>query len=285
MPINDRRAVMLSLLGLALAAGLSAATIVPAAAKTDLAAMFARSTEGSAATVDHAAWSQLLATYVKPGGDGLNRVDYKAFKAEGRAALEAYLVRLQAVDVAALARPEQFAFWANLYNAETIAIVLDHYPVASIKKISLGGTLLSNLTGGPWKAKVVKVAGEELSLDDIEHAILRPIFKDPRAHYAVNCASIGCPNLGTAALTGATLGAQLDAAAKAYINSPRGARVEGDTLIASGIYEWFAVDFGGETGVLAHLKRYSEPALRSKLEGFDAIDDYAYDWSLNDAAR
>lgn len=285
MPINDRRAVMLSVLGMALAAGLSVAGIVPAAAKTDLAAMFAKSTEGSAATVDHAAWSQLLATYVKPGSDGLNRVDYKAFKANGRTALDAYLTMLQAVDVAALARPEQFAYWANLYNAETIAIVLDHYPVASIKKISLGGTLLSNLTGGPWKAKVVKVGGVELSLDDIEHAILRPIFKDPRAHYAVNCASIGCPNLGTSAFTGATLGSELDAAAKAYINSPRGARFDGDTLIASGIYEWFAVDFGGEAGVLAHLKSYSEPALLSKLEGFDAIDDYAYDWSLNDTAR
>lgn len=241
-------------------------------------------TAGSAKAVDHAAWTALLSKYVVPGADGINRVAYARFRAEGRAALDAYLKALQAEDPAALDRPEQFAFWANLYNAKTIAIVLDHLPVASIKDISLGGGLLAAVTGGPWKAKVLKVMGHDLSLDDIEHGILRPVFKDPRVHYAVNCASLGCPNLGREAFTGARLDEQLDAAARAFINHPRGVAVEDGAAMASSIYSWFQDDFGGnESGLLAHLRRYAEPALKSKLNGITAISEYRYNWSLNDA--
>lgn len=159
------------------------------------------------------------------------------------------------------------AFWANLYNAKTIDVVLDAYPIKSIKDIRLGGGLVAAVTGGPWKAKVVTVAGEKLSLDDIEHGILRPIFKDARIHYAVNCASIGCPNPMREAFTGAQLDSQLDAGARAYINSKRGVSVNGDEVVASSIYNWFVADFGGtEKGVLDHVRRYGEPALNRKLE-------------------
>jgi hypothetical protein len=282
---TDRRTVVG---GLAAVTGAALLGAPRAEAAIDLGALFrprAASASGEGATVDHAAWTELLSTYVKRGADGLNRVDYKAFKGTGRGALDAYLVMLQGIDVATLLREEQFAFWANLYNAETIAIVLDHYPVKSIRNISLGGTLLSSLTGGPWKAKVVKVKGVDISLDDIEHGILRPLFAEPRVHYAVNCASIGCPNLGVRAFSGATLEADLEAAAAGYVNSPRGARLDGDSLIASSIYDWFGDDFGGEAGVLEHLRKYAAPALKEKLAGLDGIDDYAYDWALNDIAR
>ena len=226
----------------------------------------------------------MLQTFVVPGRDGLNRVRYAAWRAEARDRLRAYVARLAGTDVGALDRPEQFAFWSNLYNARTIEIVLDRYPVRSIKEISLGGTLLSNFTGGPWKAKVVTVAGLELSLDDIEHVILRGLFKDPRVHYAVNCASVGCPNLGREALTGAALESQLDALARAFVNAPRGVRVAGGRVTASSIFSWFQVDFGGSAaGVLAHARRYAGPALKQQLEGITTIADYAYDWSLNDA--
>ena len=241
---------------------------------------------GSAKTIDHSAWAGLLNTYVVPGPDGLNRVRYAAFKAEGQPALKAYIKRLEGSTVTDLDRPEQFAFWANLYNAKTIDLVLDHYPVKSIKDVSLGGSITSLFTVGPWKAQVTKVQGQALSLDDIEHGILRGIFEDPRVHYAVNCASNGCPNLATRALTGATLEAALDAGATAYINHPRGVRVEKGEVIASSIYDWFKSDFGGTAeGALAHWRKYANPALKQQLEGMSKISRFDYDWSLNDAKQ
>ena len=276
-PKSRRSAIAAAALGLLL-------TVAPARAEVDPA--FAAHAKGSMATVDHAAFDTLLKTYVVPSTDGLNRVDYQAFKASGHQALKAYLAALEAVDTAKLDRPEQFAFWANLYNAKTIDIVLTKYPLKSIKDINLGGGLVAAVTGGPWKAKTLKALGRDLSLDDIEHGILRPLFKDPRVHYAVNCASVGCPNLGREAFTGAMLEAQLEAAAKAYVNSPRGVRVTDGRVTASSIYNWFQVDFGGNTaGVLGHAQRYAEPALKQKLEGITGIAEFAYDWGLNDTAR
>jgi hypothetical protein len=238
---------------------------------------------GSIATVEHAAWDKLLKTYVVTSPDGINRVAYAKFKAEGLESLEAYIGRLETMDPRTLDRPEQFAFWANLYNAKTIEIVLRAYPVNSIKDINLGGSLLAAVSGGPWKAKVLKVAGEKLSLDDIEHGILRPIFKDPRVHYAVNCASIGCPNLGTEAFTGEKLDAQLNAASTAFVNHARGVRVEKGRVRASSIYSWFQDDFGGDaSGVLAHVHTYASEALKRELDGISDIAEYGYDWALND---
>lgn len=249
-----------------------------------LKAAFGTPAPGSSTVVDHSAWSSLLAVHVRPAEAGLNRVDYAAFKKQGHGALKQYVAKLEATDVAKLDRAEQFAFWANLYNAKTIDIVLDKYPVKSIKDISLGGGLLAAVTGGPWKAKVVKVSGIELSLDDIEHGILRPIFNDARVHYAVNCASVGCPNLGREAFTGAKLDAQLDAAARLYVNSARGITVKNGKVTASSIYSWFQADFGGsEQGVLEHVRAYAEPALGKHLSGVTTIADFNYDWALNDA--
>lgn len=248
--------------------------------------LFRSVASGSNLSVDHSSWDRLLQTYVKPSADGLNRVNYGAFKNGGQAELKQYIDQMLAVDPRTLDRAEQFAFLANLYNAKTIDIVLDHYPVSSIKDISLGGGLFAAFTGGPWKAKVLTLQGVEFSLDDIEHAVLRPLFKDPRAHYSVNCASVGCPNLQTRAFTGAKLDAQLDASAKAYVSNPRGVSIARGRLVVSSIYEWFKADFGGnDEGVLAHLRRYAAPELKAKLDGVKAVSDHHYDWSLNDISR
>jgi hypothetical protein len=232
--------------------------------------------------VDHAAFADLLRQYAVTGADGVVRVDYAGLKASGQSALKAYIAQLEGVDVRALGRAEQFAFWANLYNAKTLDIVADAYPVASIKDISLGGGLVAAFTGGPWKAKVVTAGGAALSLDDIEHGIMRPVFKDPRVHYAVNCASIGCPNLPLVPFNGKDLDAQLDAAARAFVNHPRGVTVAGKDVVVSSIYHWYKADFGGkDRGLLAHLRRYAEPPLLAKLKDATAIADHRYDWSLN----
>jgi Protein of unknown function, DUF547 len=261
-------------------------SITPALAAEKLEQRFAAHTAGAKTVVDHAAWDGLVKTYVVPGADGVNRVDYAAFKAKGHGALKTYIAMLEATDVGKLDRPEQFAFWANLYNAKTIDAVLSKYPVKSIKDVSLGGGLKALVGGGPWQAKIMKVGGIELSLDDIEHGILRPVFKDPRVHYSVNCASFGCPNLPNAAFTGATLEAMLEAGAKAYVNHPRGVRIEAGKATASSIYSWFQADFGGsDKAVIDHMRKYAAPELASKLSTLSAIASYDYDWSLNDIKR
>jgi hypothetical protein len=114
---------------------------------------------------------------------------------------------------------------------------------------------------------------------------MRPIFKDPRVHYAVNCASIGCPNLRTEAFTGAKLNEQLDSAARDYVNSSRGVSFENGSPVVSSIYVWYQDDFGGtDRGVLDHLRRYAAPPLQRGLAGVKSIGKDSYDWGLNDAS-
>jgi hypothetical protein len=231
--------------------------------------------------VDHDAWGALLSVLSREGPDGVRRVDYGAITGETRTKLDRYLETLQAVPVSQLARAEQFAYWVNLYNALTVQVIAEHYPVDSIRDIDISPGWFSN---GPWGAELVTVEGAALSLDDIEHRILRPIWQDPRIHYAVNCASIGCPDLAPDPWTSEGLDARLDAAARAYVNHPRGARVEDDGgLVVSKIYSWFIEDFGGsEVGVLDHLRRHADTDLAAALAGRDGFDGTAYDWSLND---
>ncbi|HEX6141928.1 MAG TPA: DUF547 domain-containing protein, partial [Geminicoccaceae bacterium] len=202
----------------------------------------------SARTVDHGPWAGFLAGYVREGDDGVNRVAYREVTDGGRASLERYVDGLVALPIRSYPRAEQMAYWANLYNALTVLVVLEHYPVDSIRDIDISPGLFSD---GPWGRKLVRVEGQELSLDDIEHRILRPIWRDPRIHYAVNCASIGCPDLRTEPFRASDLDAQLDAAAEDYVNDPRGVSLQGGELVVSSIYDWFEADFGGsEAGVI-----------------------------------
>jgi hypothetical protein len=183
--------------------------------------------------------------------------------------------------VSRLNRNEQKAFWINLYNALTVKVILDHYPVKSIRDIDISPGLFSD---GPWGKKLVSVEGEDISLDDIEHRILRPVWKDPRVHYGVNCASHGCPNLQPEAFTAENSDELLDKGAREFVNSPRGARIENGKLTVSSIYVWFKPDFGGtDAGVIDHLKKYAQPGLRTQLEKIDRISDNQYDWTLNEA--
>ena len=232
---------------------------------------------GTAGTaVDHAPWDAFLGKYVRPAADGINRLAYaEAVKAD-RAMLAPYLTQLQKTAVADLSRDEQFAFWVNLYNAATVDLILREYPVKSIREIGLLGQ-------GPWGDKRLKVQGRKLSLDDIEHAILRPIWKDVRIHYAVNCASIGCPNLATKAWRADQLEPMLDAAAAAYINHPRGFAMVNGSLVASNIYEWYEVDWGSPEKVLAHARKFATGQSAAMLASAKIIDGYDYNWSLNEA--
>ena len=232
--------------------------------------------------IDHGAWAGLLGRYVLADGSGLNRFDYANVTVDDRAALQSYIKALTALPISRFSRPEQEAYWINLYNALTVALILEHYPVPSIRDIDISPGLFSD---GPWDKELVSVEGERVSLNDIEHRILRPIWRDPRIHYAVNCAAVGCPNLLAEAFTRDKLEALLDSAARAYVNSPRGARVEDGKLVVSSIYVWFGEDFGGDdAAIIAHLKRYAAPPLAERLNGLKAINDHGYDWDLNDQA-
>lgn len=227
---------------------------------------------------DHSAWDSLLAKYVRENEDGVNRVDYAGLVAGGKRDFSAYLKALQGVKLDSLTKPEQFAFWVNLYNAATLETIVERYPVKSIRE-------LGTLGQGPWKDNRLKVSGKNLSLDDIEHKILRPIWGDVRIHYAVNCASIGCPNLATQAYTGERLEAMLDRAARAYVTHPRGFADKGGALVASSIFDWYGEDWGGVDGVLAHAREVGGGKAAPLLATATKISQYDYDWSLNDVAN
>ncbi|MCW5731598.1 MAG: DUF547 domain-containing protein [Alphaproteobacteria bacterium] len=250
-----------------------------AAPRAELWPRFERHSPGSSEAVDHSLWDRILKSYLRPGGDGVNRFDYGRVSSGDRGLLDSYIDGLSRTDIDGLDRPEQLAFWINLYNALTVKLVLDRYPVASIRDINISPGLFSR---GPWGRKLVRLGGEELSLDDIEHRILRPVWRDPRIHYAVNCASVGCPNLREEAYRAARIDAQLDEQARAFVNHPRGMQLDGGRLVVSSIYVWFQEDFGGtDASVIAHLKSHAAPDLAAKLAEVGKIDDHRYDWTLN----
>jgi hypothetical protein len=255
-----------------------------AGVKTDLWPRWKEHDPSSTKTVDHALWARFLNDYVVSGHpSGVNRVRYAQASRQGQTVLRDYLKGLQDVRVSLLNRAEQKAYWMNLYNALTIKVVLDHYPVESIQDIDISPGLFGFFIGGPWKAKLVEVEGEKIALDDIEHRILRPIWQDNRIHYGVNCASIGCPNLRPEPFSAENTDRLLTRGAEDYVNHPRGVRIDtADRMIASSIYKWFQGDFDGtEKGVVQHLIRYAEPSLAERLKSFDGTISYTYDWSLN----
>jgi hypothetical protein len=252
----------------------------PPAPRAELWAKWEAHDETSAANIDHSVWNHFLQSYVRVGPDGIARIPYARVTGLDRDALAADLSRLAAVPISTYNHHEQFAFWVDLYNELTAMVVLEHYPVASIRDIGISPGLFS---AGPWGKKLITIEGEALSLDDIEHRILRPIWRDPRIHYAVNCAALGCPNLQSSAFTAVNTAALLDKAARDYVNDPRGGAVTGGKLTVSSIYVWYMADFGGtEAGVIEHLKHYARPELAAALVHIDHISGDRYDWALND---
>lgn len=223
----------------------------------------------------------LLGQYVKaPDAMGVARFDYAGLKASqsDQAILADYIKTLEAKDPSTLSAAEATAYWANLYNAVTIKVVIDNYPVQSIKEIRSGA-----FSAGPWKKKLTTVNGNPMTLDEIEHETLRKKYPSPLIHYMVNCASIGCPNLKNSLWEAKTLDADRDAAARVFVNSLRGAKVTSKGLVVSSIYDWFQEDFGGsKAGVLEHLSQYATGDLKAAIDGGAKIKSFDYDWTLNE---
>lgn len=248
-----------------------------AAPKAELWAYWdAAGTESNA--IDHSAWQGILDKYLIDDHDsGINRFNYAKVSGADREVLESYLSGLQAIDPRKASRDVQMAYWINLYNAATVALILDNYPVKSITKLGKGFFAF-----GPWDDELLRVNGKALSLNDIEHRILRPIWKDARIHFVVNCASLGCPDLSASAFTAGTLEVQLQASAERYLAHPRGARVEGKTLYLSKIFDWYQDDFGGnEKAMLNALSKYAPESKAAGIREHTGRIKYEYDWDLN----
>jgi hypothetical protein len=228
---------------------------------------------------DHSAWTAILQRWVTDGF-----VAYAALQREGRAPLQAYLDALSATcaeDYETWSREQRLAFWINAYNAFTVQLILDHYPVASIRKIGW-------LPGAAFRKKFIpmpELKGGAVSLNDVEHDTLRKDFREPRIHFALVCAARGCPPLRSEAYRASDLDRQLDEQARTFLRDTRKNRFDAaaNTLYLSPIFDWFRADFEAVAGSPpAYAARYLDDP---RAGGRDVrIEFTEYDWSLNDSA-
>jgi hypothetical protein len=233
----------------------------------------------STAEIDHSDWGAFLDEYlVIDHPSGVNRVRYGEVSASDHRRLQRYIDRLESTAVSDLNRDEQLAYWINLYNAATVDLIVENYPLDSIRDLGEG-----MFSSGPWDDEILVVEGEDLTLNDVEHRIIRPIWQDKRIHYVVNCASIGCPNLYPEPLTADNYEQIFEESARDYANHERGVRFSRNRLVLSSIYDWYVADFGDSLdGVVDHLADYVDADTARRLRNYDGRVNYEYDWSLNE---
>lgn len=229
--------------------------------------------------LSHSTLTQVLQKHVVVRGP-VSQVNYKALKKDP-SQLNAYLKKLDKVkkrELQSWTKQQQYVFWVNAYNAYTLKLIVDNYPVKSIR--DLGSFLKS-----PWKKKFFTLLGQKRSLDEVEHKILRVQFNEPRTHFAVNCASIGCPALLNEAFTADKLELQLEKQTRAFLRDRSRNKIDGRRLIISKIFDWFKKDFtkNGQT-VQKFVARYiaGDPSVKAKLnQGKFKVRYSSYDWNLN----
>ena len=239
---------------------------------------WASSNEQNPAVIDHRVWDGLLRRYVVEGHrSGINRFRYGEVVAADRAVLDGYIDSLTALDPRAYRRDEQFAYWINLYNALTVQLILDHFPVADISQIRIDGL-------DPWNAKLVTVAGRPLSLNDIERGILVPVWKDHRVLFGLACGGLGCPDIQPRACTGPNSRELLTNAGRNFVNSDRGVSIAGarGPMSAARILESYERDFGRDRkDFLRLMAHYAEDRKALYLLGYKGDIQYRDDWTLN----
>ncbi|WP_460549065.1 DUF547 domain-containing protein [Hymenobacter daeguensis] len=221
---------------------------------------------------DHSAFDKLLKKHVSAQG----LVDYKGFKTDEKA-FDQYLALLSKNPPAASwPKNEQMVYWINAYNAYTIRLILDHYPVESIKDI--GSKIKIPFVTTPWAAKFFSIGGDKMSLDNIEHGILRKKFDDPRIHFALVCASMSCPRLRNEAYTAAQLEKQLDDQGRDFLNNPAKNKIGKSAAQLSKYFDWYKGDWqkNGQS-VVKWVNRYST----TKIDDNTRITYLDYNWSLN----
>jgi len=276
----DIQSVKKSIFNVSVLSLLALSPAVFSAPETEALEYWQASNESNKSVIDHSAWQSILDKYLndKHPSD-INRFNYAGIDKAGLTLLQNYLQAMQSLDPRSYSKGVQKAYWINLYNALTVQVILDNYPVKSITKTGEG-----IFSFGPWDDEVAEIESQELTLNNIEHGILRPLWEDNRIHYAVNCASISCPNLLGEAYTAKNTESLLQRSAKAYVNHERGVRFEDDELMVSSIYHWYAEDFGGDNAsLIKHLQQYALPSLKEKLQGYQGEINNSYDWNLNEA--
>jgi hypothetical protein len=232
-------------------------------------------------TFDHSEFDQLLRDHVVGG-----LVDYDGFRAAP--AFGRYLARLAEFDPAGLGRDEQLAFWINAYNAYTIQLILIHNERNSIRNINKTAGFIKG--SGPWSEKLARVGGVDYGLDHIEQNIIRPTYREPRIHFALVCAALGCPPLRSEAYVGARLEAQLEEQGRIFLlQTPAKNRVEltSRAVFVSQIFKFrdYQRDFGGSKEAVAKFiaRWYPAGAERQLLESgqWSRFEYTEYDWTLN----
>lgn len=248
-------------LGLLTACGLSAAR--PAA-------------QAAAFDHSHSAWDQVLQDHVYPDGDG-TVFDYRALKGR-RAPFDVYLGQLSSVsseNFQSWSRAQRLAFLINAYNAFTVEWVVRHWPVKSIR----------DTADDPWAVEFIELLGEKRSLNQIEHVMIRPVFQEPLVHFAVNCASRGCPPLRGEAYLAGRLKEQLEDAARTFLRHSDRNRIEGEVLYLSSIFKWYPEDFkeryGGVLPFLAGRMTDDQQVAQRMRQGRLEVRYLDYDWSIN----
>jgi len=264
-----RRLIALALLGASPLAAVPDSKAATGPIADAMSAAIARGTR----SFDHGIWNDLLANSVDDSG----RVDYTYFQ-DHRDNLDRYLAALAAVDLSKLRAPELEALLLNAYNALTVASILDHPKVTTIRQIE-----------GVWDETRHRVGRFEVTLDDIEHRLLRPFFRDPRIHFAVNCASASCAPLPRWAFRGADLDRQLEQRTRLFLSDARNVRIEGATLTLSRYFDWYGGDFTASgwkpraDTVALFVALYATPEVAERLrsDGELKVEYSDYDWSLN----
>ena len=265
--LNPTSRLGLPLLVLAVA-GLTAfrtPTLVPPARPASTAAI-------TATPVDHGAFDKVLKKYVNERG----MVNYKGLKADQNG-LNQYLDQLSKNPPKGLAKADQMAYWINAYNAYTIRLVLDHYPVQSIKDI--GSKIKIPFVTTPWAAKFFTIGGDKMSLDNIEHGKLRKEFDDPRIHFAIVCASMSCARLRNEAYTAARLERQLEDQGRDFVNNPAKNKVGKDAAQLSKYFDWYKGDWNAKGQSVANwVNKYAT----TKIDAQTKITYLDYNWKLNE---
>ncbi len=215
----------------------------------------------SEAQPDYKAWDTFLKKYVSTTGE----VDYKSIKANKKE-LDAITKTFSATSVLpSWSKNDQLAFWINAYNAFTIDLIVNNYPLKSIQ----------GLDGGkPWDVKRINIGGKKYSLNNIENDIIRPQFKDARIHFAVNCAAKSCPPILNGAFFGKTIDTQLDEVTKKFINNKKYQTITSSNITLSKIFDWYVADFGD---IVTFINKYSNV----KVSKSATIAYKDYDWALN----
>ena len=226
-------------------------------------------------TFDHSKFDQILKQYV----DDKGRVDYNGIAKDPR--FSEYMESLKSAQTDKMSRNGRLAFWIDAYNAVTIDKVIKWRPKKSVRETFIPGLWKSNKF---FTTRENIVAGRRLSQDDIENEILRKQFHDPRIHFAIVCASLGCPPLPRFAYTEENVQTKLEEETRKYINSFRGTRIDrtNNTLYISELFNWYAGDFKAKSGsVLNFIKHYLAPEARAFLEQNPKISYIDYNWALN----